>query len=108
MNEKIFIKKINESMKTKADELTKDFAGGAKFREIINKPLLKNWSSIIHIEYYALALISLVDNIMKNPVLAEKLKQEFPDIDKFYCSLKKCELCIYTLFCEIETLNILK
>ncbi len=51
MNEELFIKRINNSIKNKAYKLTKDYANGQTFKEIIKQPLLKNLSRVIHIEY---------------------------------------------------------
>ncbi len=106
MNKEKFIKQIRKSMKDKAIELTKEFENGKSFKDIIKEPCLKNWSKIIHIEYYTLALIELIENIKKNPKLKKELKIETGDVDIFYNSLKKCEMCIYALYCEIEKLNL--
>ncbi len=67
---------------------------------------MKNWSKITHIEFYTLALIELIKNIKKNPKLKKKLKIETGDVDIFYDSIKKCEICIYALYCEIQKLNL--
>ncbi len=105
MNVQKFEKNLEKKMKENSNKLIKAFSKGSNLFTLIEKPLIRDLGKILHIEFDILILITFMENINKNPKLKKKLQNEIGDVDKFFTSIKNCEMCIYTMYCEFERLN---
>lgn len=101
MNKTDLLEKFHESIDNCSDSLLINIKN-IKFEESFKPAFMKSLRKLLLIEFRIMVLLDFMEKIQKISHLYKKLNSEIKDIQNFNQSLKKCEICIYSLFTEIE------